>query len=299
MLDCTNTAFSDIIMAKKDKQSDLLSKLDKRITNREFKLLLKPLGLDRRHRITELQTEIHNLCDEQGFIFTSPETLNSGMRNIYFVDTMDSALRRNKLILRVRESRKEAWTDDWCEVTFKCRSEDIDRAWDLNPIPKTDIPFRIRFKEEILKDGPIGSIRRLYSHNAMIDQVPIERVPKRKLSALLPVFPGLAEVNLPFDQPLRIVGNAKNKVLEACVTLGNIAFSDTVHAHCEIAIWFHTVGDPMVGELAFAYRVHKNNRKDIEAHRLADAFFIKLQQFFAKDLALGTTKTAMMYGSKE
>lgn len=286
-------------MAKNEYPSDELSKLDKRITNREFKLLLKPRGLDRRHRIAELQTEIHNLCEESGLLFTVPETMNSGMRNIYFVDTLDNSLRRNKLIMRVRESRKEAWTDDWCEVTFKCRSEDIDRAWTLNPIPKTAIPFRIRFKEEILKDGPIGSIRRLYSHNAILDQVPIERVPNRKLSALLPTFPGLAEVNLPFEQKLRIVGNAKNKVLEACVTLGNIAFSDKVHAHCEIAIWFHTVGDPMIGELAFAYRVHKSNRKDIKAHRLAEEFFKKLQQFFAKDIALGTTKTAMIYGSKE
>ena len=286
-------------MAKKENPSDELKKLDKRITNREFKLLLKPRGLDRRHRITELQTELHNLCEESGLLFTAPETLNSGMRNIYFVDTVDNSLRRNKLILRVRESRKEAWTDDWCEVTFKCRSEDIDRAWQLNPIPKTEIPFRVRFKEEILKDGPIGSIRRLYSHNAILDQVAIDRVPTHKLSVLLPLFPGLAELNLPFDQRLRIVGNSKNKALEACVTLGNIAFSNKVHAHCEIAIWFHTVGEPMIGELAFAYRVHKNNRKDIEAHRLADEFFKKLQQFFAKDIALGTTKTAMMYGSKE
>ena len=100
-------------MAKKETPSDELKKLDKRITNREFKLLLKPRGLDRRHRITELQTEIHNLCEESGLLFTAPETLNSGMRNIYFVDTVDNALRRNKLILRVRESRKEAWTDDW------------------------------------------------------------------------------------------------------------------------------------------------------------------------------------------
>ena len=271
-------------MTKKETPSDELIKLDKRITNREFKLLLKPRGLDRRHRITELQTEIQNLCEESGLLFTAPETLNSGMRNIYFVDTLDNGLRRNKLILRVRESRKEAWTDDWCEVTFKCRSEDIDRAWELNPIPKTEIPFRIRFKEEILKDGPMGSIRRLYSHNAILDQVAIDRVPTRKLSALLPVFPGLAELNLPFDQKLRIVGNAKNKVLEACVTLGNIAFSKNVHAHCEIAIWFHTVGEPMIGELAFAYRVHKNNRKDVETHRLADEFFKKLQQVFSKEL---------------
>ncbi len=285
-------------MAKKERLADELSSLDKRITNREFKLLLKPQGLDRRHRITELQTEIGNLCEESGILFTVPETMNSGMRNIYFVDTLDSALRRNKLILRVRESRKEAWTDDWCEVTFKCRSEDIDRAWLLNPIPKTEIPFRLRFKEEILKDGPIGSIRRLYSHNAIIDQVPLERVANRKLAALVPIFPGLADVNLPFDQKLRIVGNATNKVLEACVTLGNISFSDKIHAHCEIAIWFRTVGEPMVGELAFAYRVRKNNHKDIATHRKADEFFRKLQQFFAKDIAQGTTKTAMMYDVK-
>lgn len=286
-------------MAKKVTRSDEIKKLDKRITNREFKLLLKPRGLDRHHRITELQKEIHELCEESGLLFTTPETMNSGMRNIYFVDTPDASLRRNKLILRVRESRKEAWTDDWCEVTFKCRSEDIDRAWELNPLPKSKIPVRVRFKEEILKDGPIGSIRRLYSHNAIMDQVPIERVTTRTLAHMTSVFPGMAEINLPFDQKLTYVGNKKNKVLEACVTLGNIVFSDKVHAHCEIAIWFHTVGDPMVGELAFAYKVHKSNRSDIAAHRLADEFFKKLQQFFAKDIALGTTKTAMIYGSKE
>ena len=63
--------------------------------------------------------------------------------------------------------------------------------------------------------------------------------------------------------------------------------------------WFRTVGDPMIGELAFAYHVNKHNRKDMSAHHKADEFFKKLQQFFTKDLAQGTTKTAMMYGSKE
>lgn len=286
-------------MSKKNLPFPELKKLDKRITNREFKLLLKPTGLDRHHRIAELQTAIHNLCEETGLLFTIPETLNSGMRNIYFVDTQDAALRRNKLILRVRESRKQIWTDDWCEVTFKCRSDDLERAWELNPIPNSELAYRLRFKEEILKDGPIGSIRRLYSHNSIMDEVPMDRVTARPLSQLVKFLPGLAEVNLPFEKKLGIVGTQKNKVLEACVTLGNIAFSDKVHAHCEIAIWFHTVGDPMIGELAFAYRVNKKNRKDIEAHRMADNFFKKMQQFFAREIAEGTTKTAMIYGGKE
>lgn len=285
-------------MAKKQTDTPKF-KIDKRITNREFKLLFKARGLDRHHRVTELQTQLHQLCEEQGLTFTSPETMNSSLRNIFFVDTDDFALRRNKLILRVREPRVNTWTDDWCEVTFKCRSEDIDRAWALNPMPRAETPHRVRFKEEILKDGPIGSMRFLYSHNAVLDRVPFHQAHLRKLAKVAEIFPGMQEVNLPLEKPLQLVGTKRNMVLETCVTLGNIAFSPSVHAHCEIAIWFHSVGEPMIAELAFAYRVHKENRKDSKAHARANAFFLKLQEFFAKDLALGTTKTALVYGSKE
>ncbi|MFZ4536652.1 hypothetical protein [Propionivibrio sp.] len=285
-------------MAKKI-NPELLQKLDKRITNREFKLLLKPDGLDRHTRIGQLQKAIHDLCDESGIAFNSPETMVSGLRNIFFVDTSDAALHRNKLILRVRESRSNIWVDDWCEVTFKCRSENIDRAWAYNPIPLSEIAHRIRFKEEILKDGPVGSIRRIYSHNSVMDTVPMDLISSRKLSQLVSVFPGLSAVNLPMEKNTQMVGGRRNKILEACVTLGHIAFSETVLAHCEIGIWFHSIGKPMVGELAFAYRVHKANRKDIAAHQAAEAFFRKLQSFFADQLATGTTKTAMVYGSHE
>lgn len=42
----------------------------------------------------------------------------------------------------------------------------------------------------------VGSIRSLYSYNAVIDYVPMERVPKRKLSALLPVSRDLNSTNI-------------------------------------------------------------------------------------------------------
>lgn len=78
-----------------------------------------------------------------------------------------------------------------------------------------------------------------------------------------------------------MVGGRRNKILEACVTLGHIAFSENVLAHCEIAIWFRAIGKPMVGELAFAYRVSKANRRDVVAHQRADVLFRKLQSHFA------------------
>ena len=285
-------------MVKKN-PPELIEKLDKRITNREFKLLLQPDGLDRHSRIGQLQKVIHELCDDSGMVFSSPETMVGGLRNVFFVDTNDGAFHRNKLILRVRESRSNIWLDDWCEVTFKCRSENIDRAWGYNPIPHSDLAHRIRFKEEILKDGAIGSIRRIYSHNSVLDTVPAELLTKQKLRQLAVVYPGLSDVNLPLDKTAQMVGGRRNKILEACVTLGHIAFSENVLAHCEIAIWFRAIGKPMVGELAFAYRVSKSNRRDIAAHQRADDFFRKLQAHFADQLAIGTTKTAMVYGSHE
>ena len=285
-------------MVKKN-SSELIKKIDKRITNREFKLLLQPDGLDRHSRIGLLQQAIHELCEASGIVFSSPETMVGGLRNVFFVDTHDGAFHRNKLILRVRESRSNIWLDDWCEVTFKCRSENIDRAWDYNPVPHSDLAHRIRFKEEILKDGAIGSIRRIFSHNSVIDSVPAELLTRQKLHRLATVYPGLSSVNLPLDKTAQMVGGRRNKILEACVTLGHIAFSESVLAHCEIAIWFRAIGKPMVGELAFAYRVNKANRRDIAAHQRADEFFRKLQSHFADQLAIGTTKTAMVYGSHE
>ena len=285
-------------MVKKN-PPELIEKLDKRITNREFKLLLQPDGLDRHSRIGQLQKVIHELCDDSGMVFSSPETMVGGLRNVFFVDTNDGAFHRNKLILRVRESRSNIWLDDWCEVTFKCRSENIDRAWGYDPVPHSDLAHRIRFKEEILKDGAIGSIRRIYSHNSVLDTVPAELLTKQKLRQLAVVYPGLSDVNLPLDKTAQMVGGRRNKILEACVTLGHIAFSENVLAHCEIAIWFRAIGKPMVGELAFAYRVSKANRRDVAAHQRADDFFRKLQSHFADQLAIGTTKTAMVYGSHE
>jgi hypothetical protein len=81
--------------------------------------------------------------------------------------------------------------------------------------------------------------------------------------------------------------------------LGNLIFGDGVEAHCEIAIWMRSVGDPIVGELAFAYRVTDENRAQIKAHKRADAFFSALQFELEKWLEIGSTKTALVYGKPE
>jgi len=72
--------------------------------------------------------------------------------------------------------------------------------------------------------------------------------------------------------PVRIVGGRTNKVLEACLPLGNLVFGDNVQAHCDLGIWMRSVGDPIVGELAFSYRVNATNRDDTKAHKKRISF---------------------------
>ena len=81
--------------------------------------------------------------------------------------------------------------------------------------------------------------------------------------------------------------------------MGNLVFGDGVQAHCEIAIWMKSVGDPIVGELAFSYRITDENRSQAKAHKRANKFFKALQHELADWLEIGSTKTALVYGKPE
>ena len=273
------------------------SKLE--ITNREFKLLIKPQGLDRRSRITALSDQILNFCKKNKVDFFHLDNATTGLRSIYFYDTPGEDFRLNNVILRVRESRQNIWVDDWCEVTLKCRTGDIDKSNLFDPAPKKSIKSRLRLKEEILRGDAIGSTRSIYSNNAILDAVPLDSLFERSLSSVIKFFPGLAKLPIDKKKPLRIVGGNTNKILEACLPIGNLVFGDGVQAHCEIAIWMRSVGDPIVGELAFSYRVNDANRKESKAHKRADKFFKKLQVELASWLEIGSTKTALVYGKPE
>ena len=269
------------------------------ITNREFKLLIKPQGLDRRSRITALSDQILKFCKKSKVDFFHLDNATTGLRNIYFYDTPGEDFRRNNIILRVRESRQNIWVDDWCEVTLKCRTGDLQKSHEFDPSPKKTIKSRLRLKEEILRGDTIGTSRAIYSNNAILDSVPIDNLFDKSFASVAKYFPGLLALSIEKKSPIRIVGGRTNKILEACLPIGNLVFGDGVQAHCEIAIWMKSVGDPIVGELAFSYRVNDANRGQAKAHQRADKFFKKLQIELASWLEIGSTKTALVYGKPE
>lgn len=273
--------------------------LDKKITNREFKLLLKPDGLDRYSRITHLSHLIVSFCQKEGVDFYHLDNANTGLRSVYFYDTPGQDFRRNNLILRVRESRQNVWVDDWCEVTLKCRAKSLQASLAHDPAPDLPYKTKLRLKEEILRGETLGSTRMIYSNNSIMDSVPVDQIFERTMGSIVRNFPDLSRLELRPDVPVSVVGGTTNKILEACLPLGNIVFSPNVSAHCDVAIWMRSVGEPIVGELAFSYRVNKTNRDDVAAHQLADKFFKNLQLAIPDWLMKGSTKTALVYGSEE
>lgn len=274
-------------------------KLHESITNREFKLLIKPQGLDRRCKINQLSDQIWAFCKKSKIDFFHLDNAATGLRNIYFYDTPGELFRRNNIILRVRESRHNVWVDDWCEVTLKCRSHDLLEAANFDPSPIKKKTSRSRLKEEILRGDDLGSKRSIYSNNAILDTVPLDNVYDRTLADAIKFFPGLAHLPINKKLPLSVVGGNGNKILEACLPLGNLVFGDIVQAHCDIAIWMKSVGEPIVGELSFSYRVNDENRSEAKAHKRADKFFKNLQIELADWLEIGSTKTALVYGKPE
>lgn len=287
------------VKTAKAEKSIKKKKLDKRITNREFKLLINPVGLDRRSRIAHLSDLLVAFCRKSDVEFFHLDNANTGLRNVYFYDTPGEHFRRNNLILRVRESRQNVWVDDWCEVTLKCRAHSLVESQLYDPKPDVQIKARMRLKEEILRGEGLGSNRMIYSNNAIMDTVPVDKIFDRNMKSVTKLFPDLKKLGIEDDIPVRIVGGRTNKILEACLPLGNLMFGENVQAHCDIAIWMRSVGDPIIGELAFSYRVNNENREEIAAHKKADKFFKSLQLALPEWLASGSTKTALIYGKPE
>jgi len=273
--------------------------LDPRITNREFKLLLKPEGLDQRSQINRLVHLINAFCETSKVELLPTDNAATSLRNVYFYDSKAHDMLSHKVILRIRESRRTVWVDDWCEVTLKCRADSFEHAISLNPTPKSVYHFKLRLKEELLRADGIGSVRKIYSNNAIIESVPVEEVFERSFDSIVEHFPGLSKLKIPGKTPMPVVGGRNNKILEALLPIGDLVFGEGVQAHLDVSIWMRSAGEPIIGELAFAYRVTDANRDNTKAHKLADKFFVSLQQAIPKWLSDGSTKTALVFGKPE
>jgi hypothetical protein len=271
-----------------------------RVRYLEAKLILKPDRFTSVQSFRDFGKIVRRTAKQVGanFIEDKNADLRPEIREIIFLDTPDFALYSNAFILRRRVSYVDGFAVGDPEIVFKFRHPDEQKAASLDVRPKIDGKYQIKFKAEALplKDE-VGGYRILYSHNCQFGLSQAHDRDKTSMATLDRVFPALAKLHRSGDDRVKLVNGGI--VEEVLLPLGNLDFGKGVLAKCDIALW-RTRGEhlPLVGEFAFQVKFDRKEDIAVKQKKLAEQFYITLQREVAGWLALGVTKTAMVYRLK-
>jgi hypothetical protein len=233
-----------------------------------------------------------------GFIPDPESGRRPQIREITFGDTSDFRLYNNAFILRRRISYVDGFPVGDPEIVFKFRHPDQSQAAALDVRPHIAGKYRIKFKAEALplKDQ-VGGYRILYSHNCQFGASQMHDSDRTSMATLSKVFPALKAIKKSDNEHISLVN--EGIVEEVLLPLGELDFGKGMVGKCDIGLW-RTRGEhkQLVGE--FAFQVQFPSREDIAAKqkKLAAQFYVDLQQEVKDWLALGVTKTAMVYRLK-
>ena len=271
-----------------------------RVQYLEAKLILKPDRFRSVESFRDFGKIVRRVAKQTGvgFIEDGKASLSPEIREIIFMDTPDFALYRNAFILRRRISYVDGFATGDPEIVFKFRHPDEEKATALDVRPEIEGEYRIKFKAEALplKDE-VGGYRLLYSHNCQFGLSQTHQKDKTSMATLDRIFPSLAKLRKSGSARVELVNGGI--VEEVLLPLGKLDLGKGVLAKCDIALW-RTRGEhlPLVGE--FAFQVKFARMEDIAAKqkKLVAQFYVTLQHEVEEWLALGVTKTAMVYRHK-
>ena len=270
--------------------------LDK-VTYLEAKLILKP------DRFTSVQSfrdfgKIVKQTAKQlgvGFIADPNADQRPEIREITFGDTPDFRLYNNAFILRRRICYVNGFPVGDPEIVFKYRHPEELRATRVDVRPKIAGAYRIKFKAEVLplKDE-VGGYRILYSHNCQFGLSQVHDADKASMATMMHVFPALVAVKRSDEERISLVNGGI--VEEVLLPLDQLDFGKGQVAKCDVSLW-RTRGEhkPLVGEFAFQVKFPSKKSVGEKPKKLAVQFYITLQQNVREWLALGVTKTGMVY----
>jgi hypothetical protein len=267
----------------------------------ECKLILRPNHFTSRKSFFDFAKLMRRPAEETGVKFSTGEFINAPLqiREVLFLDTPDFRFYNNAFILRRRIPYQDGFPVGDPEIVFKFRHPDLQRcaATDVRP----DVPgdYRIKFKAEVLplKDE-LGGLRMLYSHNVELSLSSLGHEEDRtSLAALMRIFPPLAALKKHANEKVELVSDTI--VEEVLQDIGTLDFGDGVTAKCNVALW-RARGDhrPLIGEFGFQLKIGRNGKLNDRAMKRAEAFFLALQDEARDWIALGATKTAVVYRLK-
>jgi hypothetical protein len=268
-----------------------------RVQYLEAKLILKP------DRFTSVQSfrDFGKLVAQAakksgvGFIADAKAGQRPEIREIIFGDTPDFRFYNNAFILRRRVSYVDGFPVGDPEVVFKFRHPDEAMAAGFDVRPKIAGAYQIKFKAEVLplKDE-VGGFRILYSHNCQFGVSQMHESDKTSMSTLVKVFPALSAIKKSDDEKISLVN--EGIVEEVLLPLGQLDFGRGLVGKCDIGLW-RTRGEhkSLVGEFAFQLKFSDKSAVAEKQKKLVAQFYITLQLAVKDWLALGVTKTGMVY----
>ena len=270
------------------------------ITYLEAKLILKPERFTSVESFRRFGALVQRIAARTGVGFI-PDPLASQrpeVREILFFDTPDYALYNNAFILRRRVTYVDGFPVGDPEIVFKYRHPDEQAATAVDVRPKIAGKHRIKFKAEALplKDA-VGGYRLLYSHKCQFGMSQVHAADKLSMDTLLKTLPALKSLKTSGGERLKLVN--EGIVEEVLLPLGELDFGKGQVGKCDIALW-RTRGEhlPLVGEFAFQLKFPSRASLAAKTRKLAADFYIALQREVQDWLALGVTKTAMVYRLK-
>jgi len=263
----------------------------------QCKLILRPNGFVSRKSFFDFAKVLRRPAAEHEVDFSTGAFANAPLkiREVLFVDTKDFRFYKNNFILRRRIPYQEGFPIGEPEIVFKFRHLDMQAAAETDVRPQILGDYRIKFKCEALplKDR-LGGMRLLFSHNVQFPLSHMHEDNRLSMETLTRVFPVLADLKEAPDEKVELVSNVI--VEEVLQDIGSVDFGDGMAAKANVALW-RARGDhrPLVGGFAFQFKF--NRREDLRegAIRKAKAFFLSLQYAAEDWIALGATKTGVVY----
>jgi hypothetical protein len=272
----------------------------------ECKLILRPNHFTSRQSLFDLTKLLRRPAAEHEIDFSSKGFADAPLqtREVLFLDTADNRLYNNAFILRRRVPYEDGFPTGDPEIVFKFRHPNLQKAAEMDVRPHIVGDYRVKFKAEAVPlKHQLGGTRLLFSHNV---QFPMSHVLENNLdmkdgptsmASMMRVFPPLQGLKASRAEKLELVSDTI--VEEVLQDIGILDFEEGMSARANVALW-RVRGDhrPLIGEFAFELKFKRREDLKERAMARAEAFFVSLQ-LAAKDwVALGATKTGVVYRLK-
>lgn len=217
------------------------------------------------------------------------------IREVLFVDTSDFRLYNNAFILRRRIRYEDGFPTGDPEIVFKFRHRDLQVAAETDVRPRILGDHQVKFKCQALPLARrLGGIRMLYSHNAQFPRSNVSENDVLSMAMMTKIFPVLERIKKDPDERLTLVSDTI--IEEVLQEIGTLDFGDGIEANVNVGLW-RTRGEhrPLVGEFGFQIKFRDRRELALDAMRRAEAFFLALQAAAQDWIALGATKTGIVY----